>query len=56
MNINVLRYSFFGIAGGQEVDHTFTVVKRWSIFCHPFIDFINFSRNFYLKLLQTGVA
>ena len=23
MNINVLRYSLFGNAGGQEVDHTF---------------------------------
>ena len=23
MNTNVLRYSLFGIAGGQEVDHTF---------------------------------
>ena len=23
MNINILRYSLFGIAGGQEEDHTF---------------------------------
>ena len=23
MNINILSYSLFGIAGGQEVDHTF---------------------------------
>ena len=23
MNINILRYSLFGIAGGKEVDHTF---------------------------------
>ena len=23
MNINILRYSRLGIAGGQEVDHTF---------------------------------
>ena len=23
MNINILRYSLFGIAGGQEIDHTF---------------------------------
>ena len=23
MNVNILYYSFFGIAGGQEVDHTF---------------------------------
>ena len=23
MNINILRYSLFGIAGGQEVNYTF---------------------------------
>ena len=23
MNTNILRYSLFGIAGGQEVDYTF---------------------------------
>ena len=23
MNINILRYPLFGIAGGEEVDHTF---------------------------------
>ena len=23
MNINILRYFFFGIAGGQDVNHTF---------------------------------
>ena len=23
MNMNILRYSLFGIAGSQEVDHTF---------------------------------
>ena len=23
-NINILRYSLFGIAGGQEVDHNFS--------------------------------
>ena len=23
MNINILRYSLFGVAGGQEMDHTF---------------------------------
>ena len=26
MNINILRYSLFGIAGGQEVDHNFSQV------------------------------
>ena len=24
MNINILRYSLFGIAGGQEVDRNFS--------------------------------
>ena len=23
MNINILHYSLYGIAGGQEIDHTF---------------------------------
>ena len=27
MNFNILRYSFFGIAGGQAVDHTFVKFK-----------------------------
>ena len=27
MNINILPYSLFGIAGGQEVDHTFVEFK-----------------------------
>ena len=32
MNINILRYSFFGIVtGGQEVDHTF-VKKNLVVF------------------------
>ena len=26
MNINILRYSFFGIAGGQEVDCNFSKI------------------------------
>ena len=26
MNINILRYSLFGIAGGQEVDRNFSEV------------------------------
>ena len=29
MSINILRYSLFGIAGGQEVDHIF--VKPGSV-------------------------
>ena len=31
MNINILRYSFFGIAGGQEVDHTFVKFIIYSL-------------------------
>ena len=27
MNINILRYSLFGIAGGQEVDRNFSFLK-----------------------------
>ena len=26
MNINILRYSLFNIAGSQEVDHTFVKI------------------------------
>ena len=26
MNINILRYSLFGIAGGQEVDRNFSKI------------------------------
>ena len=26
MNINILRYSLFGIAGGQEVDRSFVLI------------------------------
>ena len=27
MNINILRYSLFGITGGQEVDRNFSEIK-----------------------------
>ena len=41
MNINILRYSLFGTAGGQEVDYTFvkfiiyplTMIVLLSLFC-----------------------
>ena len=40
MNINILRYSHFGIAGGQEVDHTFVkfiiyplTMIAWLVYC-----------------------
>ena len=29
MNINILRYSLFGIAGGQEVDRNFSKIYDW---------------------------
>ena len=35
MNINILRYSLFGIAGGKEVDHAF--VKQIVNFIHHYI-------------------
>ena len=31
MNINILRYSFFSIAGGQKVDHTFAKFKTLTL-------------------------
>ena len=31
MNINILRYSLFGIAGGQEVDHNFSLKYKMSV-------------------------
>ena len=33
MNINILRYSLFGIAGGQEVDRNFSQSILLIIFC-----------------------
>ena len=36
MNVNILRYSLFGIAGGQEVDHKLFLKKNilnYSFFC-----------------------
>ena len=37
MNINILRYSLFGIAGGQEVDHTFVKFKSPYFVSHPVV-------------------
>ena len=31
MNINILRYSLFGIAEGQEVDHTFVRFNKFFV-------------------------
>ena len=56
MNVNILRYSLFGIAGGQEVDHTFVTFNIYSLTMIAFIDsncnaeedrnaFNNFSTN-----------
>ena len=36
MNINILRYSFFGITGGHEVDHVFV---KYIIYPLPMIAF-----------------
>ena len=43
MNINILRYSLFGIAGRQEVDHTF--VKKQMMLANFAICAIN-KQNF----------
>ena len=32
MNINILRYSLFGIAGGQEIDRNFSEIVDYSNF------------------------
>ena len=31
MNINILRYSLFGIAGGQEVDRNFSSIDLGNV-------------------------
>ena len=33
MNINILRYSLFGITGGQEVDRNFSLKKELLFKC-----------------------
>ena len=35
MNINILRYSLFGIAGGQEIDLNFSYIV-WNVGCGDF--------------------
>ena len=40
MNINILRYSFFDIAGGQEVDYTF--VKLFQLLSIDLINALSF--------------
>ena len=51
MNINILRYSLFGIAGGQAVDHTsvkFIIYPRtmiaFNFFCLNLEQWQNFKR------------
>ena len=34
MNINILRYSLFSIAGGQEVDYTFVKFNLVAFITH----------------------
>ena len=45
MNINTLRYSLFGIAGDQEVDHTFV---KFSIIEHSYSFFSLTRHSFFL--------
>ena len=51
MNINILRYSLFGIAGGQEVDHVFV-----KFIIHPLtmIALGNEITNFVMKETSLG--
>ena len=44
MNINILRYSLFGIAGGQEVDRNFSQIYE------PFKDNPCLSLEYYNQL------
>ena len=45
MNINILRYSLFGIAGGQEVDLNFSYI--YYLFMLLFKNFFSIlSKNF----------
>ena len=37
MNINILRYFLFGIAGGQEADHAFVEVPRVLALLYKFL-------------------
>ena len=46
MNINILRYSFFGIAEGQEIDHTF--VKNTDCILEIYKFNVNFFNDLYL--------
>ena len=39
MNINILRYSLFGIAGGQEVDRNFSYIYYLSSYNDCIINF-----------------
>ena len=40
MNINTLRYSLFGIADGQEVDHAFVKFNIYPLTMFALLDFI----------------
>ena len=59
MNINILRYSLFGIAGGQEVDRNFSEIYYLpsyndcivNVFCSCFLHLHN--RVLNLKCLYT---
>ena len=47
MNINILHYSFFGIAGGQEVDHTFV---KFITGIYPFLFVLQLKSFFFISV------
>ena len=51
MNINILRYSLFGIAGGQEVDRNFSYIETNLEEATDQVDMLNFSTPAVLKIL-----
>ena len=45
IGLNILRYSLFGIAGGQEVDHTFVKFITYSLTMSALLSNSNYSRK-----------
>ena len=51
MNINILRYSLFGIAEGQEVDYTFVLFKQIFLQLHQ----VNFKEQVVSSFLIADI-
>ena len=53
MNINILCYFLFGIAGGQEVDHTFVkfIIFPLTTIADKYICYILILASCYVKFL-----